>query len=162
MRQVAGGQPLVRLDLIWVDEVIGPRKRGVREQFAADARGIVVLPVFGPVVEVDIPSVQDGLHYVLPVEPVADGIREHRGGLAGAEQVHDVIVAVDLEVIGKGRAVVRVDIGHVGTSSETVVPIDATRREPARKRPFPNGKGRPSTTAPRVSFCKRPVSSERT
>ena len=37
MRQVAGGQPLVRLDLIWVDEVIGPRKRGVREQFAADA-----------------------------------------------------------------------------------------------------------------------------
>ena len=41
------------------------RKRGVREQFAADARGIVVLPVFGPVVEVDIPSVQDGLHYVL-------------------------------------------------------------------------------------------------
>ena len=136
MRQVAGGQPLVRLDLIWVDEVIGPRKRGVREQFAADARGIVVLPVFGPVVEVDIPSVQDGLHYVLPVEPVADGIREHRGDLAGAEQVHDVIVAVDLEAIGKGRAVVRVDIGHVGTSSETVVPIDATRRKPARKRPF--------------------------
>ena len=82
------------------DEAIGPRKRGVREQFAADARGIVVLPVFGPVVEVDIPSVQDGLHYVLPVEPVADGIREHRGGLAGAEQVHDVIVAVDLEAVG--------------------------------------------------------------
>ena len=56
MRQVAGGQSLVRLDLIRVDEAIGPRKRGVREQFAADARGIVVLPVFGPVVEVDIPS----------------------------------------------------------------------------------------------------------
>ena len=51
----------MRLDLIRVDEAIGPRKRGVREQFAADARGIVVLPVFGPVVEVDIPSVQDGL-----------------------------------------------------------------------------------------------------
>lgn len=81
---------------------------------------------------------------------------------AVVEQVHDVIVAVDLEAVGKGRAVIRVDIGHVGTYSETVVPIDATRREPARKRPFPNGKGRPSTTAPRVSFCKRPVSSERT
>lgn len=162
MRQVAGGQPLVRLDLVRVDEAIGPRKRGVREQFAADARGIAVLPVFGPVVEVDIPSVPDGLQDFLPVETVADDIREHRGGLVGAEQVHDVIVAVDLEVIGKGRAVIRVDIGHVGTSSETVVSIDATRGEPARKRPFPNGKGRPSTTAPRVSFCKRPVSSERT
>ena len=95
MRQVAGGQSLVRLDLVRVDEAIGPRKRGVREQFAADARGIAVLPVF---------SVPDGLQDFLPVETVADGIREHRGGLAGAEQVHDVIVAVDLEAVGKGRA----------------------------------------------------------
>lgn len=162
MRQVAGGQSLVRLDLIRVDEAIGPRKRGVREQFAADARGMVVLPVFGPVVEVDIPSVPDGLQDFLPVETVADDIREHGGGLIDPEQFHDVIVAVDLEVIGKGRAVVRVEIGHVGTSKKTVVPIDATRRELARKRPFPNGKGRPSITAPRISFCKRPVSSERT
>ena len=162
MRQVASGQTLVRLDLIRVDEAIGPRKRGVREQFAADARGMVVLPVFGPVVEVDIPSVPDGLQDFLPVETVADDIREHGGGLIDPEQFHDVIVAVDLEVIGKGRAIVRVEIGHVGTFKRTVVPIDATRRELARKRPFPNGKGRPSITAPRISFCKRPVSSERT
>ena len=30
-----------------------------------------------------------------------------------------------------------------------------------RKRPFPNGKGRPSITAPKISCCKRPVSLER-
>ena len=58
-----------------------------------------------------------------------DGIREHRGGLAGAEQVHDVVVAVDLEAVGRG---LRCRLGFIsamfGTSSETVVPIDATRR----------------------------------
>lgn len=113
MGKVADSQPLVRLDFLRVDETIGPFERGVGEQFAADASRPLKLLVIGPVIEMDILAIQDGPHDILPVEPVARDIGEHRGGIVGAEQLHDVVIAVDLEVIGRDCAVACIHIGHI-------------------------------------------------